>query len=68
MNRPHRTFNLTLLCTHTTTNAETIVEMLTENEWAFREKEVEDFLRVAKDLDTGYIHFEDYVGLLATDK
>lgn len=43
---------------------DTIVDLLTENEWAFREKEVEDFLRVAKDLDTGYIHFEDYVGAL----
>jgi Ca2+-binding EF-hand superfamily protein len=44
---------------------DTIVELLTENEWAFREKEIEDFLRVAKDPDTGYIHFEDYVSLLA---
>jgi len=43
---------------------ETITELLTENEWAFREKEIEDFMRVAKDPDTGYIHFEDYVTLL----
>lgn len=44
---------------------DTLVEMLTENEWTFRDKEIEDFLRVAKDPDTGYIHFEDYVTLLS---
>jgi hypothetical protein len=26
---------------------------------------VEDFLRVAKDLDTENIHYEDYVGILS---
>jgi Ca2+-binding EF-hand superfamily protein len=42
----------------------TMVELLTENEWAFRERELEDFLRVAKDTDTGYVHYEDYIQLL----
>lgn len=44
---------------------DTIVELLTENEYAFRPKEVQDFLRVAKDTDTGYIHYDDYVAHLA---
>jgi len=44
---------------------DTLVEMLTENEWTFRDKEIEDFLRVAKDPDTGFVHFEDYVTLLS---
>ena len=30
----------------------------------FRERELEDFLRVAKDGDTGFIHYEDYINLL----
>ena len=36
----------------------TLVELLSDNEWGFREKEMEDFLRVAKDPDTGFIHYE----------
>jgi len=43
----------------------TLHELLTENEWAFRDKEWEDFIRVAKDPDTNYIHYEDYVSMLA---
>jgi len=42
----------------------TLIELLSENEWAFRDKEMEDFLRVAKDPDTGYIHYEDYVAMM----
>ena len=42
----------------------TMVELLSDNEWAFREKEIEDFLRVAKDPDTGFVHYEDYISLL----
>jgi len=45
---------------------QTMVELLTDNEWPFRDKEIEDFLRVAKDPDTGYIHYEDYVSLLSS--
>jgi hypothetical protein len=44
----------------------TMHELLTENEWAFRDKEIEDFMRVAKDPDTNYIHYEDYVSMLAS--
>ena len=43
---------------------ETVIEALTSNDWAFRDKEMEDFLRTAKDPDTGYIHYEDYVSQL----
>jgi Ca2+-binding EF-hand superfamily protein len=41
----------------------TMIDLLIENEWAFREKEIEDFLRIAKDPDTGYVHYEDYANL-----
>jgi len=44
----------------------TMHELLTENEWAFRDKEIEDFMRVAKDPDTNYIHYEDYVSMLSS--
>ena len=37
-----------------------VVDALTSNEWGFREKEVKDFLRVTKDADNGFIHYEDY--------
>ncbi len=30
-----------------------MTDALTENNWAFRTKEIEDFLRIAKDPDTG---------------
>jgi Ca2+-binding EF-hand superfamily protein len=46
-------------------NEATMRELLTSNEWAFKEKELEDFMRVAKDPDTNYIHYEDYVTLLS---
>jgi Ca2+-binding EF-hand superfamily protein len=42
----------------------TMVELLTSNEWPLKARELEDFLRVAKDPDTGYIHYEDYIHLL----
>ena len=42
----------------------TLMELLSENEWALRDKEMEDFLRVAKDPDTNFIHYEDYVALM----
>jgi hypothetical protein len=42
------------------------VEYLTSNEWAFREKEKDEFLRVAKDDKTTYIHYEDYIMLLTS--
>ena len=42
-----------------------MVELLSEtSDFAFREKEIEDFLRVAKDPDTGFVHYEDYISLL----
>lgn len=33
----------------------------------FREKEIDAFLSVAKDLETGHIYYEDYVALLTAD-
>jgi Ca2+-binding EF-hand superfamily protein len=42
----------------------TMMELLTEGEFGFKEKEIEDFMRVAKDPETGLIHFEDYIALL----
>jgi len=38
-----------------------IVEALTSNNFAFHDKEVEDFLSVAKDSRTGKIHYEAYL-------
>jgi calmodulin len=42
----------------------TIIDALTSDDYGFRDKELEEFMRVAKDLDTGYIHYEDYVSTL----
>lgn len=44
----------------------TMHELLTENEYAFRDKEWEDFCRISKDPDTNYIHYEDYVSMLSS--
>lgn len=38
-----------------------VVEALTSNETAFKPEEIEDFLRFAKDADSGFVHYEDYV-------
>ena len=43
---------------------ETMVSMLTSNTEAFREKEIEEFLRVSKDPETGMINYTEYVNLL----
>ena len=43
---------------------ETMVSMLTSNTEAFREKEIEEFLRVSKDPETGMINYAEYVNLL----
>eukprot|EP01083_Nonionella_stella_P030681 84077_1 len=40
---------------------EKMVKLLTSNDWAFREKEIENFLRVSKDPETGNIIYEDYI-------
>jgi len=42
-------------------------ELLTTRGTPFREKELESFMSVAKDLETGNIYYEDYVAML-TDK
>jgi len=34
---------------------------------AFREKELDQFMQVAKDLETGNVYYEDYIALLSTD-
>jgi len=44
----------------------TMMEFLTEGEFGFKEKEIEDFMRVAKDPETGLIHYEDYIALLTS--
>jgi Ca2+-binding EF-hand superfamily protein len=38
-----------------------MVKLLTSNDWAFREKEIENFLRIAKHPETGDIVYEDYI-------
>jgi Ca2+-binding EF-hand superfamily protein len=43
---------------------ETMAQILTSNEWPFRDKELEEFMRVAKDPDTGMINYTDYVTML----
>jgi len=45
-------------------DASTMRDLLTTKGVPFREKEVEAFLEVAKDKETGHIYYEDYVGLL----
>jgi len=42
-----------------------MVAALTSSDYPFRDKEVDDFLRFAKDPDTGYIHYEDLVPKLS---
>ena len=39
-------------------------DMLTTKGVPFREKEIEAFTAVAKDLETGRVYYEDYVALL----
>ena len=40
------------------------VEWMNEAEFPFREREMEEFLRVAKDPETGFIHYKDYLTLM----
>lgn len=47
--------------------ADRMEELLTTRGTPFREKELESFLSVAKDLETGNVYYEDYVAML-TDK
>eukprot|EP00903_Cladosiphon_okamuranus_P007211 g6999.t1 len=42
-------------------------ELLVSKGTPFRAKEIEAFLSIAKDTETGHIYFEDYVASLATD-
>ncbi|CAM9220695.1 unnamed protein product [Ectocarpus sp. 8 AP-2014] len=42
-------------------------ELLVSKGTPFRAKEIEAFLSVAKDTETGHIYFEDYVASLTTD-
>ncbi|CAM9989840.1 unnamed protein product [Pylaiella littoralis] len=42
-------------------------ELLVSKGTSFRAKEIEAFLSIAKDPETGHIYFEDYVASLATD-
>jgi len=46
----------------------TMRDILTEGDHPFRDKELDEFLRSAKDPDTGYIHFEEYVNLLMAQR
>lgn len=39
-------------------NESSLREWLSETEWAFRDKEIDEFLRTAKDSETGFIHYE----------
>jgi calmodulin len=40
-------------------------ELLLTKGTPFRDKEVESFMSVAKDLETGHIYYEDYVAMLS---
>lgn len=42
----------------------TMVEYLTEGEHGFTEKEIDPFIRIAKEPQSGYIHYHDYIMLL----
>ncbi|CAM9461904.1 unnamed protein product [Chrysoparadoxa australica] len=42
-------------------------ELLMTKGTPFREKEIESFMTVAKDAETGHIYYEDYVALLTAD-
>jgi len=43
---------------------ERMVELLTSNEWAFREKEIKDFLSVARDHESGFMKYAEYVEIM----
>lgn len=43
-----------------------MVEYLTSNEWGFRDKEKDEFLKLARDEKTSFIHYEDYIMLLTS--
>ena len=45
-------------------SAEVVEELLTTRGTPFRPKELEAFMLVAKDAETGNIYYEDYVALL----
>jgi Ca2+-binding EF-hand superfamily protein len=45
-------------------SAELLEELLTTRGTAFRPKEIEAFMLVAKDAETGNVYYEDYVALL----
>ena len=42
-------------------------ELLLTKGTPFRDKEIDSFLQVAKDPDTGLVYFEDYISLMCTD-
>ena len=42
-------------------------ELLMSKGTALREKEIEGFMNVAKDMETGHIYYEDYIALLTDD-
>jgi hypothetical protein len=44
-----------------------MIQLLTSNEYKFRQKELEHFLKAAKDDNSDKIDYEDYVALLAKD-
>ena len=44
-----------------------MIQLLTSNEYKFRQKELEQFLKAAKDDMSDKIYYEDYVALLAKD-
>ncbi|OQR93072.1 hypothetical protein ACHHYP_02945 [Achlya hypogyna] len=47
--------------------ADTMRELLLTKGTPFREKELEGFLHVAKDAETGKIYYEDYISLLTQE-
>ena len=48
-------------------NAEAMDSMMRKMGQPFRDKEVEAFMGVAKDPDTGRIYYDDYIALLSTE-
>lgn len=44
-----------------------MIQLLSSNEYKFRQKELEQFLKVAKDDNNDKIYYEDYVAILAKD-
>ena len=44
-----------------------MIQLLSSNEWKFRQKELEHFLKAAKDEDSDRIYYQDYVNMLSKE-